>query len=54
MSNLTARASNAAMMSAQASSEIEVPLLEGVVLVLFVDIRNAPYDPDDTDAVWGF
>ena len=47
MSNLTASASNAATMSAHASSESvpsedEVPLLEGIVVDLSVAIKNVP------------
>jgi hypothetical protein len=50
MSNLTASASNAATMSAHASSESvpsenEVPLLEEVVVDLSVDTKNAPFAP---------
>jgi hypothetical protein len=40
-------------MSAQASSDTEIPLLEAVVVGLSVDIGNTPYDPDDPDAFLG-
>jgi len=42
MSNLTAMASKKARITAQASSESEVPLLEGVVVDVSVDIGNSP------------
>jgi len=43
-SNLTARANTRATITAQASSESEVPLLEGVVLDVSVDIGVSPWD----------
>jgi hypothetical protein len=44
MSNLTARASKKATISAQASSESEFPLLEGVVADVSDDMGTSPYD----------